>query len=179
MIDINNQVIENIKNLDFTTIKSIRFVNCLYELLSNPKNEKYKKSIDFLHNFTDFNPSSFAQKYSQISIFGNSNALKEKTIGVFYNILDKLPKGSFKAKIASIILIEDMPNKAEKPRLAKIIVENFEPDFSKIFKQVFIESNDIYFAIDLAYKFNFKKNAYKAKKCIFKLFKQKLQKHRF
>lgn len=163
MIDINNQVIEDIKNLDFTTIKSIRFVNCLYELLSNPKNEKYKKSIDFLHNFTDFNPSSFAQKYSQISIFGNSNALKEKTIGVFYDILDKLPKGSFKAKIASIILIEDMPNKAEKPRLAKIIVENFESDFSKIFKQVFIESNDIYFAIDLAYKFNFKKTLTKLK----------------
>lgn len=163
MINIDRRIIEGIKYLDFTTIKSIRFVNCLYELLNNPKNEKYKKSIDFLYNFIDFNPYSFTQKYRESNIFSKSNALKKQTISVFYDILDKLPKGSFKAKISSIILIEDMSNKTKKPDLAKIIVENFEFDFNKIFKQVFIEPNDIYFAIDLAYKFNFKKTLTKLK----------------
>lgn len=140
-------LIKDIQYLDFANATSISYIYFLNELLQNPNNKQYTKSIEFLYNFSSFKPDSFKQKY-------RCNGIKEEIIETFYDILNKLPSGSFKAKIASIILIEHKTIKIDKPKLAKIIIENFTYDFDKIFQQDWIDENNIYFTLDLAYKFN-------------------------
>lgn len=169
VMDIEKQIklIKDIQYLDFGNLESIWFMKFLQNLMKNPKNQQYKESIDFLRNFEFFRPDSFNQKYRKLGI-------KQEVINAFYDILDKLPKGTFKAKIASIILVEDKLNKDKRLDLAKIIVENFAYDFDKIFERDYIISN-IYFTIDLGHKFDLLKkfNVVKILKNTFKIYLNK------
>ncbi len=139
------ELVKQIKNIDFANTQSICLTKFLQDLQHNPKNQPYNESITFLYHFVWFEPSAFSIKNLKIGI-------KQEIINAFCDILDILPRGTFKAKIASIILIEDRLNKFKKPDLAKIIIENFISDFDKFFDKDY-HINNLYFAIDLGYKF--------------------------
>lgn len=139
------QIINNIQYLNFDNL-DIFNINMVSKLLENENNLKYKESVTLLQNYMYFDPDVFDKKYRQFGI-------KKEVINAFYNILNFLPNGTLKAKIASVILIESKTGNIKKQELAKIAVENFVYDFDKIFNQNYIYENNIYFTIDLACKF--------------------------
>lgn len=144
-----NKYIDHIKNiqyLDFRDLENFYDLTKILDLSKNENNLAYKESIECLYHFIIFNPDEFKPKYRKFK-------LDEKIIYALYEILDKLPKGTLKAKIASIILIESQNRNINKPEIAKIAIENFAYDFDKIFNQDYIQDDNIFFAIDLAYKF--------------------------
>lgn len=147
-LDMNKYIdhIKNIQYLDFKDLENFYDFTKVFNLSKNENNSAYKESIECLYYFIIFNPDEFKPKYREFK-------LDEKIIYTLYEILDKLPKGTLKAKIASIILIESQNININKPKIAKIVIENFVYDFDKIFSQNYMQENNVFFALDLAYKF--------------------------
>lgn len=147
-LDMNKYIdhIKNIQYLDFKDLENFYDFTKVFNLSKNENNSAYKESIECLYYFIIFNPDEFKPKYREFK-------LDEKIIYTLYEILDKLPKGTLKAKIASIILIESQNININKPKIAKIVIENFVYDFDKIFSQNYMRENNVFFALDLAYKF--------------------------
>lgn len=147
-LDKTLEIIKNIQYLDFNSL-DIFDIDITRKLLENENNSKYKESAVFLQQFMFFSPDTFNQKHRE---FVKTMKLISY-IDALYSILEFLPKGTLKAKIASVILIESQNRNINKPEIAKIVVENFIYDFDKIFNQDYTQENNIFFAIDLGYKF--------------------------